>query len=154
MSVRVRLATLDDVPDIVRLGEDYCYESNYAGLDYDPRVADITARHYIESAHYTLLLAVTQHHSTIGFIAGHTAPALFTRGVMAQEDIMLVRPESRGRIQTVKKLVWAFSRWAADQGARRITFGNSAGVVDDGAYIRFFERYGFWRSGSMMHLEV
>ena len=154
MSVRVRLATYSDIPTLVELTREHIEASNYAGMRFDPDIMRDTFVRFIDEENRTCLLVEDQDNRTIGYTGGWVGQAMFGPDITANEEIFLVRQDERGQLVPAKRLVHAFCRWAAGWGAKRITFGNSAGIVRDEAYVRFFERYGFRRAGSIMFLEV
>lgn len=139
---------IDELTDMIRAD---AAEGSYAHLTFDPATVRESLTNYIDDEHRTLLSAVDGQ-STIGFIAGHMEKSLIGPDLIAGEVAFYVRPEKRGG-RTATLLIREFCRWAVRNGARRIVFGNAAGM-NDRAYTRLFKRYGFKQMGSIMVMEV
>lgn len=149
--MEIKLATEADLGTMLGLARQMHGESNYATLPFDDQVTTETLRAAVRSRLSGVWLAVDKEH-TMGFISGQVTRAMFSQEVVAQDKVLFVRPEYRGRGVMVE-LVKAYCLWAAELGARRITISSSAGSEDE-PFVRKLSARGFNRAGSVMYMEV
>lgn len=107
----IRIATHADIPECLRMGREFI-ES--AGFDFNAAVAEQTLRQLIVSPDGALFVVDG------GMIGGLVYQHFFNAERIAQELFWWVDPEKRGGTTAVR-LLDAFSVWAKERGAMRLT---------------------------------
>ena len=148
--MKVRLATLADVPTLTILGQRVHAETRFAAYDYDAvRVADNLAG-IIELGQNTngthcLLLAEDGRSEVAGVLIGLIERHLFSDLAVANVLVYYVFPDKR-MSGAGFRLITAFRKWAENRSAFEICIGiNSAAHVH--RTDRFLTRIGFQRTG-------
>lgn len=150
----IRLASTDDLAQILQMGESMHAESSYQHMRYDARqygefVVNLLAGQDSGQAHAVF---VADDGSTLqGIILCSAMSSFFGPDSIAYEHLFYVRPASRAHGVGLQ-LLHAWRDWADEWGVKRIIAGNSAGM-DDGIYTSLLSRAGFRRAGSQMQID-
>jgi len=136
----IRDATLEDIDDLIALGEAMRAES----LEPYPPIDREIARAYVAAAVQrpaTFLLALAETDRPIGMITAVAGPYCFSPVLRAASDLLFVLPEYRGGM-TAMKLIARFQEWTADIGAVSATMSVATGVHPERTG-KLFQRMGF-----------
>lgn len=148
--MKIRFATLDDLPACIVLGRRLQQLTRFARLDYEPaRVEDQLRRLiHIGQQHrrsHCLLLAEADDGQLAGGLVGCIEAHLFSSQPVASLILYGVLPERRMSGAAVR-LMRAFVAWARQRGAVEVNAGiNSA--LDAERSERFLCKLGFSRTG-------
>lgn len=149
--MRVRVATLPDVPAMVALGQDFIKEApNYQSRPY---LAENAAKHFtglIKGGGVVIL--VEQDQQIIGGFVGRIGGDWFNNTKIAFDDVLYVKPEFR-KTRAAYVLIQTFIGWAVGMGADRIQCGTTTGV-ESNACIRLYKHFGFTEYGTVLDLEL
>ena len=123
----LRDATLDDIPDLILLGERMHNESIYACLRYSPSKVAETFSRLIDSER-GLFLVAERAGAIVGFVTASAGEPYFSDEIMVTEHLVYMTPENRGTITAVR-LLMAFVQWAKRFEPKLITAGITTGVT-------------------------
>lgn len=141
----IRQATVDDITDIIKLGQDAIAESKYLP-DYDPLKARKTLAFFISAAKCTVFVAVKKQR-VVGFIIGLVDEYWWGKAQYASDAGFYVDPEYRG---FAPQLIKALQRWAFKfPKVRDLTLGISTGVETVERTGQMYEALGFTKVGGM-----
>lgn len=144
--MRVRLATLDDISDILALGKKSMESSNYSVFPFNAVIARRIAKASMMSADSRTWVA--EHNGKlVGFLIGELGPMPMTH-FHAATDLIFVA-DAGGDL-----LLDAFVEWCKLRHVARIDMGISAGPEREAAVRKMFESRGFVYSGPMFHLNM
>ncbi|TCB62215.1 GNAT family N-acetyltransferase [Acinetobacter terrae] len=149
--MRLRVATLPDVPAMVALGGEFIKEApNYKSRPY---LAENAAKHFTSLIKGGGVIFLIEHDSQIvGGFVGRIGGDWFNNTKIAFDDVLYVIPEFR-KSRAAYMLIQAFIRWAQLMGADRIQCGTTTGVESD-ACIRLYKHFGFTEYGTVLDLEL
>ncbi len=134
----IRLATLDDVPALVAMGQQFAETPEYAPiLTLDPQVAAAMASMLIQSDDALVLVDEPEGQHVVGMIAFLLTPHLMSGELLALEVVWWVNPEKRS--DGVKMLRIA-EAWAKDRGAHAVQLIAPSARVE-----RFYQVMGYRR---------
>lgn len=145
--MRVRLATMLDLSDIVAFGKAAMEKSNYAQFPFNSVIARKIGKGMMTSKDSRVWVAETDGGKLTGFLIGEVGPMPFTHYYSAT-DLLFVADQG-GDL-----LLDAFVEWCKLKGVARIDMGVSAGPEREEAVRRAFERKGFVYSGPMFHMNM
>lgn len=146
--MKLRMATIDDLPALAVLGHEMHANSSYAPMDYDPERLKETIADLINKSQFVVVAEGTNG-EVIGAMLGVTAQSLFGRDMVANDIALFVAGGSRGGMAAVK-MAKAFVTWAKLAGAKQIRPGVSTG---DERAEKLYERMGFTRCGACFVME-
>lgn len=145
MTVTVRPATPDDLPELVRMGRAFHEASKLAerGLPFDPAsLTEFCA--YLGRSVHGLCLVGTVDGAVRGAVAGQISPFFLAHNVfVAEEKWWWVDPEARGS-GLHARLFTAFSVWARRSGADVVMMAALA-TLRPAVLDRIYRRMGFKR---------
>lgn len=149
--MRVRVATLPDVPAMVALGQEFIKEApNYKSRPY---IAENAAKHFTNLVKGGGVIFLVEHQNQIiGGFVGRIGGDWFNNTKIAFDDVMYVKPEFR-KTRAAYVLIQTFIGWAVDMGVDRIQCGTTTGV-ESKACIRLYEHFGFTQYGTVLDLEL
>lgn len=149
--MRVRVATLPDVPAMVTLGREFIKEApNYKNRPY---LAENAAKHFTSLIKGGGVIFLVEHQEQIiGGFVGRMGGDWFNDIKIAFDDVLYVAPEFR-KSRAAYMLIQAFIRWAQLMGADRIQCGTTTGV-ESSACIRLYKHFGFTEYGTVLDLEL
>jgi len=149
--MEIRVATLDDLPRILELGELLHQESpRWARLSFNRAKAAHFIAHLILEP--TGVVFVAEHGGlVVGGIAGMATAHWSSDDVVAQEVSFFMAPEARGRMAAVR-LICALRAWGEMRGAKWLQAGTSTGL-DPERTAGLYEQLGFSRCAIGLEVE-
>lgn len=149
--MRVRVATIPDVPAMVALGGQFIKEApNYKNRPY---IAENASMHFTNLIKGGGAIFLVEHQEQIiGGFVGRIGGDWFNNIKIAFDDVLYVKPEFR-KTRAAYMLIQAFIRWAQIMGASRIQCGTTTGV-ESAACIRLYKHFGFTEYGTVLDLEL
>lgn len=142
--MEVRTATEADVPELLEMGRAMHAESpRYRHRHYSPDKVEQFARRLVATGG-THVAEIDGR--IVGMFAGFVVEDWFGNDRVASDFVVYVRPEHRGSSAFVR-LVKAFEKWAAGQGAVEIAPGVST-EVDPDKTVALYERLGYRALGA------
>lgn len=149
--MRLRVATLSDVPAMVALGGEFIKEApNYKSRPY---IAENAAKHFTNLIKGGGAIFLIEHdEQIIGGFVGRIGGDWFNNTKIAFDDCLYVKPEFR-KSRAAYMLIQAFISWARLMGASRIQCGTTTGVESDSC-IRLYKHFGFTEYGTVLDLEL
>lgn len=145
--MQVRLATLNDISDILAFGKDAMARSNYSVFPFNAVVARRIVKQSMTSADSRVWIACRDNGVITGFLMGELGPMPMTH-FHAATDLIFVA-DAGGDL-----LLDAFVEWCKMRHVARIDMGISAGPEREAAVRKMFESRGFVYSGPMFHLNM
>lgn len=146
--MKLRLATVDDLPSIVVLGRAMHQESSFAPLDYDIERVKETIGGLIDKKQF-VVVAEDTNGEVIGGMAGSVTQSWFGKDSVANDLSIFVMSSHRGGL-VAYRLVEAFVAWARLAGAKQIRPGVISGSQ---SAVSMYERLGFQRCGATFYME-
>ncbi|OZB46485.1 MAG: hypothetical protein B7X60_08535 [Polynucleobacter sp. 39-45-136] len=146
--MKLRLATVNDLPDLVMLGKQLHQESTFSTMDYDGEIVKQSLTDLINKNQFVV---VTEDINgiVIGVMAGSVTQSWFGNDLIASDLVLLVRQDRRGGL-IAHRLIQHFVHWAKLAGAKQIRPGVTTGNESAQA---LYERLGFKRCGSTYFME-
>lgn len=149
--MELRPANLNDVPDLVQIGQAFIKEApNYQNKEYLPEKAAEHFKQLIKGAG-VVLLAIEKGVIVGGFV-GRISHEWFSNKKVAFDDVLYVKPEFR-KTRVAYLLVQAFIHCAQLMGANSIQCGTTTGVESE-ACINLYQHFGFEKFGTVMNMEL
>lgn len=134
----IRLATVDDIPELFRLCVQ-CHEE----YGHNPPMSEAKSKDllydYIASDHTERVVFVSQSKDITGLLMGVITPAFYSFHRQAYELVWWVRPEFR-RSRDAIRLFLAYELWAEKMGAFSI---NTSSVNDWNSLDRLYLSRGY-----------
>lgn len=148
MTMRVRSATLDDLPAMIALGAQMHAESVYAPFDYDEEKLHALGVRYVENPDWCFAgVCEDAHGRLLGMHLGFISEYYFGRDLIATDLLLFVDPCKRGSLAAAL-LVKAFEEWAFAKGAREVCPGSSTMVAPERT-AKLYERLGYTVVGNL-----
>lgn len=144
--MRVRLAKLSDISDILALAKRVLPATNYARFPFNSVIARRSVQRCMTSADARVWVSEDER-GIRGFLIGEIGDMTHTHHRAASDLAFLA--EAGGDL-----LLDAFIEWCKLRKVARIDMGISAGPERDAAVRRAFARKGFEYSGPMFHLNL
>ncbi len=136
--MNIRFATADDMPELLRMGEQFHLFSEHAHIEFCRKSAEITALAIIQMGY---ILLAEHDGKTVGMIGVGIAPMPMNHAVlMAQEVLWWVDHGARGS-RAACELIERAEEIARERSAQRISMSalaNSPLVVE-----RMYRRWGY-----------
>ena len=140
----IREATIDDIPDLIRMGIVMCQESpTFSRYKPDYKRQYAMFLDFITDDDGLVLIA---EDATAMFV-GHVDQMLWFEDVVASEELLFVMPEQRKTARGVR-MVEMFEAWAREKGANEVHVGIMVKhhVAET---TRFYERLGYEYRGTL-----
>jgi GNAT superfamily N-acetyltransferase len=147
--MKLRMATLDDLPAIARLGRDMHEASSFCTLDYDEDVVKTTFGDLIDESQF-VVLAENINGEVIGGMAGRVFQSWFGKDLIANDVAIFISPDERGGLRAVQ-FIKAFTVWAKLAGARQVRPGVVTGNPRAEA---LYAAMGFTRCGASFYMDI
>jgi hypothetical protein len=127
----IRNACLEDIPQLLELGQNFHHESRYATIPFcDEKVIDLLS-HAINNMDQHFFFKVIEHDSSIlGGLIGYLTPYYFSEAFSANDLAFFIRPGNRGTIAAAQ-LIKEFKIWSHQKGATEVCIGVSSGIATD-----------------------
>lgn len=146
--MKLRMATVDDLPALAVLGREMHETSSYAPMDYDPERLKETISELMNKSQF-VVVAEDTNGEVIGGMAGMVTQSWFGRDMVANDLALFVTGDARGGMAAIK-MMKAFVHWAKLAGAKQIRPGVTTGHA---RAEKLFERLGFARCGASFVME-
>jgi L-amino acid N-acyltransferase YncA len=146
--MRLRLATVDDLPAICVLGRIMHEESTFAPMDYDVERVKQTIGDLMHKSQF-VVVAEDKNGEVIGGMAGMVTQSWFGSDMVANDLSLFIHPNHRGGMLAVR-LIKAFVQWARLAGAKQIRPGVISG---NATAVRLYEKLGFAKCGATFVME-
>lgn len=118
----VRLATLEDVPRMVELGELFYTAAEMQAIPYNPKSTEFLFIEMIKSA-LCVVLVLEKDGQIIGGIGGTISPATYNFDVMVMlENFWFIHPDFRGGKGSIE-LFYQLETAAKNKGAFQLIMG-------------------------------
>lgn len=146
--MKIRIATMDDIPALLELGRSIHATTRFKQFEYNPkRVADnLTAVIQDKRGTYCFLVAEDSTGTAVGGLVGCLERHIFSDeqfvATLVHYDVL---PEKRMGGAGLR-LLSAFRQWAENRGAFELSAGISSGADLD-KMDRFMRRLGFQQTG-------
>jgi GNAT superfamily N-acetyltransferase len=155
--MKIRFATLDDVPVCVETGRRFHAMTRFAAYDYNPERVAQNFRAVIEAGQngkgtHCFLLAEGSQGQPIGGLIGCVERHFFSDQLVASIIHYDVLPEKRMSGAGLK-LLMAFRKWAENRGAFELSAGVNSGIAID-KMDSFLKRLGFRLTGGNYSLPL
>lgn len=135
----LRLASLDDIPDLYELGLKFYQTLHYSFPVSEPYAKAFLATHLADHNRLALILTDPSNTSPIGFLLGSSQAHPFVPVTVGYEIAWWVNEESRGYRQSFE-LLDAFEYWAVEiKGCKLI----SLATEKDSRVGRIYQRRGY-----------
>ncbi|GAA4401274.1 GNAT family N-acetyltransferase [Quisquiliibacterium transsilvanicum] len=146
--MKLRLATVEDLPAICVLGRLMHEESTFAPMDYDIDRVKETVSDLMDKSQL-VLVAEDTNGEVVGGILGKVTQSWFGNDLVANELGLFIHPDHRGGMLAAR-LVKTFVRWARMAGAKQIRPGVISGCD---LAVGLYERLGFRNCGATFLME-
>ena len=146
----IRVATINDIETLVRLGQMLHEASELKRHTYKPmKVADLL---YSVISGLGVVFVAEKDGEVIGAFAGGLTELWYSDTVVAFDYCIFIKPDKRhGR--TAIRLLIAFETWAREMGAKEIHMGITTGINVDSTS-RLYQSQGFTLVGPLFRKEV
>ena len=152
--MKVRFATVDDLPALIDLGRRIHAESRFRGFSYDPSKLLQTGQRVLNSTTGThcCFVAEASTGKLAGVFVGCVEEYFFSRDRIANSILIFVDPAYRGGAAALK-LIHAFRTWALNRQAIEVSISIASGVTIDRTD-RFLKRIGLKLTGGNYALSL
>lgn len=140
----IRDATLNDAPDLLRMGELMHHESprfNKFTFDLDKTRKLIE---FLVTNSNGIVIVAERDGKLIGMLGGMVSEHFFSRDTYACDFVVFIDPEHRGG-STVIRMIKLFEQRAKDLGAKEVSLGISTEVNTERT-ANLYEKLGYMRS--------
>lgn len=121
----VRLATHDDVQQLVELGALLHAESSYASIPFDHAKVENTLQALMNGVGVVFVAEVDS--LVVGGLAGGITEQWFSREKLAFDYSFFIVPQHRGGV-LAKEMIDTFIAWARMNGAGKVRVGITTGI--------------------------
>ena len=154
LSYAVRIPSLEDFDQINSLGRWFQQNSNFfrCGWSSDKALKFVTSGKNPESN--TFMRVCTEEDEIVGFFLGSAVEYFFSDSVIAQEMVVVFKPEHRDNIAPhLALMITDFTEWARQRDAVEVCIGITSGIAGEG-YPKFIQSQGFKEAGLIFKKEV
>jgi len=152
MTVKYEPVQLENIRDVLFLGEKMHKESAYSDMPFDMEMAAQNIFHNIIQSEYGFGLVAYKDTNPIGLLCGALATHYFGPALYAYDFAWYVTPKQRGS-STAIRMLKKFEKWAKDRGALEVHLGVTTGVSPEKT-AKMFERMGYEFVGSNYTLKI
>lgn len=135
--MNLKLATQDDLPEIIRLAEAFIAESPYADEGV-PEDIEQTIKNILRDPTKGVIIFYMRDGKPAGFIGGILSKMLMSPALVATEVFWYVEPQYRGSRRSLS-LKEAFEYWGKKMGAKFIAMS----AIPNETVERYYERTGY-----------
>ena len=155
--MKIRFATLADVPAFVELGRNFHALTRFAAYDYNPARVAQQLQAAIETGQnrnntHCFFVAEDSQGRAIGGLIGCVEQHFFSEQLVASIIHYDVLPEKRMGGAGLR-LLTAFRKWAENRGAFELSAGINSGIELD-KMDRFLRKLGFQQTGGNYSLRL
>ncbi len=154
MTYSVRISSPEDFDQINSLGLWFQQNSNFSKCGW----AQEKARKFVlagsDPESNTFMRVCELEGEVVGFFLGNLVEYFFSDSPIAQELVVVFKPEHRKDISSKLEIMMnEFNDWAVSRGAVEICIGITSGIAGAG-YERFIESQGYKNAGLIFKKEV
>ena len=154
MAIVVRNPSLEDFKQINDLGKWFQENSDYKGCGWSDGKAYGFVKAGASPSSDTFMLVAEEDGELIGFFLGNVVEYFFSDEKIAQELVLVFKPDKRkGIFKAISKMISSFCLWAEEKNVVEIAVGITSGIAGDG-YQKLLERRGFKQVGALLKIEV
>lgn len=154
MSLQVRDALITDYDQINDLGRWFQENSLYKTCGWSDKKCYQMLISAINKEVPYFLRVVEKEGEIIGFFLGHMTEYFFSDKRIAQDLVMIFKPEHRdGIVKQLIQMMKEFYKWAERNKAHEICIGVTSGIAGSG-YEKLIEKHGFKKVGFITKREV
>jgi len=154
MAIVVRNPSLEDFKQINDLGKWFQENSDYKGCGWSDGKAYGFVKAGASPSSDTFMLVAEEDGELIGFFLGNVVEYFFSDEKIAQELVLVFKPDKRkGIFKAISKMISSFGLWAEEKNVVEIAVGITSGIAGDG-YQKLLERHGFKQVGALLKIEV
>lgn len=150
--MKIERASVEDVPELVRLSSLMHAESSYSKFNFDLNKISNNFYFWVSSPEYFVAVAKDDCGSIVGGYCGYVTEYIFGKDLIACDLGLFVEPSRRGGMTAVK-LIKAFEDWAQSKGAKEVCPGTTTMVAPERTS-RLYEHLGYSVVGSIFKKEV
>ena len=143
----IRQPRAEDGDALVEMGRRMHGEGAYSFLPYDAEKLRRLMLTIIKEPETYCGLVTEAGGSLVGMFGGYLTDYFFCEERLACDLLLFVEREHRGSSAALR-MIRAFSRWAAERGAREVCLGVSTNINAERTG-EFYERMGFARVGGL-----
>lgn len=149
--MRVRVATLDDLPSLMNIARQFILEApNYSTRELNEDALSENLRSVINGLGAVFI--AEHQHEIVGGIVCLTTKDWFNDQIIAFEQVFYICPQYRSTRASFL-LIETFVNWAKHMNAGRMQCGTTTGINTKGC-LRLYERFGFREYGTLLDLEL
>lgn len=154
MAIVVRDPSLDDFKQINDLGRWFQENSNFRNCGWSDGKAYGFVKSGSDPSSDTFMLVAKEGGELVGFFLGNVVEYFFSDEKIAQELVLVFKPEHRKNISPILiDMLDKFEVWAKDKNAVEVSAGIFSGIAGKG-YHKFLESRGYKQSGVAFKKEV
>lgn len=154
MAIVVRNPSLDDYGDINTLGRWFQENSNFKNCGWSDGKAYGFVKAGTSPSSDTFMLVAEEDGELVGFFLGNVVEYFFSDEKIAQELVLVFKPEHRDGIGgAISEMIFGFNLWATRKGVSEVSVGITSGIAGEG-YKKLLQRHGFSEVGVLLKKEV
>lgn len=154
MAIVVRNPSLDDYGDINTLGRWFQENSNFKNCGWSDGKAYGFVKAGTSPSSDTFMLVAEEDGELVGFFLGNVVEYFFSDEKIAQELVLVFKPEHRDGIGgAISEMIFGFNLWATRKGVSEVSVGITSGIAGEG-YKKLLQRRGFSEVGVLLKKEV
>ena len=143
MTDNLKIATVEDIPYIYEILEEFFNQTNFNSLEMDPpKVHDFVSDMILNKENNVIILSVDEDNIPMGIICATIQEHLFSRDRGAFELVWYVKKDHR-KSRTGITLLNALEFWARKTECRFLQLGSAQGIEEQELVERLYERKGF-----------
>lgn len=150
--MRVRLATLTDLPDLIVMGRQMRAESETRYPPVEPQAIYRNLKNAVDNPDKLLVLLAYDDGGPVGFLSAFISPYSFSDELCAIHDIFFVTPARRGS-SAASRLIDGFEAWAREMGASKMMVAVHTGIRPE-ITARFYGKKGFRHMGGVFDKDL
>lgn len=141
MTEYLRLATLDDIPKLMKFARNFWFASPYKSMKFDPIKGEAFLRNIVTGNKMDSIVLVALHEGEpIGFLVGTSDEPAFSRARIAIELGWWIEPERR-RTRASLLIYSAYEDWARRIGCSHVQGAYLPGVSPE--LDEFYKKRGY-----------
>jgi hypothetical protein len=150
----VRTPSLEDFDQINELGRWFQENSLYEKCGWSSDKAYHWVSTGTDPKSTTFMRVVEDDGEVVGFFLGNIVEYFFSTQKIAQDMVMVFKPECRNGIaKYINQMFKEFFEWSKSNNAHEICIGITSGIAGDG-YEKLIEMHGFKKVGLIMKREA
>lgn len=154
MKYIVRPPTLEDYAQINDLGRWFQENSLYEKCGWSDKKSYYWVATGSKPDTTTFMRVVEQDKEIIGFFLANISEYFFSDKLIAQDLVMVFKPEHRdGITKSIVNILRQFFNWAEKKNAHEICIGITSGIAGPG-YEKLIQKHGFKKVGFITKREV